>query len=213
MIKVENIQTFGIVSAMRGMRNPLNSWHLNDSFVDDNGVEVIGPRDLDLLCRLSKAGTSHRKALRMMHIQMDITAPLYWWKDYDTYKVATVANGCSTMHKIHDKEFTLTDFSMEKLDGRGLMVLDEVVQALNYYRTVFNEDKSNKKAWECMIQLLPSSYNQKRTVDINYETAMAIIFDRRLHKLEEFRDICNIFLQELPYMKEICEAVKGGEKL
>ena len=148
----------------------------------------------------------------MMHIQCDITAPLYWWKDYDTYKVATVANGCSTMHKLHAKEFSLEDFSIEGLDERALISLKNTIDDLNYYRQKFI-DSGNKdmKAWHCMNKLLHHSFEQKRTIDINYETALSIILDRSNHKLQEFRDLCDILHHELPLMELIVEAVEGGK--
>ena len=148
----------------------------------------------------------------MMHIQCDITAPLYWWKDYDTYKVATVANGCSTMHKLHAKEFSLEDFSIEGLDERALISLKNTINDLNYYRQKFI-DSGNKdmEAWHCMNKLLHNSFEQKRTIDISYETALSIILDRSNHKLKEFRDFCDILHHELPLMELIVEAVEGGK--
>lgn len=205
MIKIENLQTFGFESALRGMRNAMNSWHLQD--FEKCGDEIkIGPNDMRLLLNLTKAGESHRKVARMMHIQMDVTAPLYWWKDYDTYKVGTVANSCSTMHKIHAKEFEVSDFATDYLDHCGMTVLQCTIEALNLYRDIFNEDKTNKQAWYSMIQLLPTSYLQKRTLDINYEVALKILIDRRNHKLDEFRELCEYLLENVPYMKEIYKA-------
>lgn len=205
MIKIENLQTFGFESALRGMRNAMNSWHLQD--FEKCGDEIkIGPNDMRLLLNLTKAGESHRKVARMMHIQMDVTAPLYWWKDYDTYKVGTVANSCSTMHKIHAKEFEVSDFATDYLDHFGMSVLHCTIVALNQYRDIFNEDKTNKQAWYSMIQLLPTSYLQKRTLDINYEVALKILIDRRNHKLDEFRELCEYLLENVPYMKEIYKA-------
>lgn len=206
MIKIEYLEYFGFMGALRGMRNAMNSWHLQDSTVSNNFVS-IGPNDLKLLLNLCRAGESHRKVLRMMHVQMDVTAPLYWWKDYDTYKISTVANSCSTMHKIHAKEFTLDDFAHEHLDGVGLTLLETTIGVLNYYRDEFNEDKSNKEAWYSMIQLLPSSYMQRRTLDINYEVALKILIDRSNHKLDEFREQTEFLLTNLPYMSEIYAAV------
>lgn len=207
MIKVEHVEVCGALAAMRGMRNAMNSWHLNDSYMEE-GREIIGENDLGLLLRLTKAGKSHRKALRMMHIQLDVTAPLYWWKDYDTYKVGTVANSCSTMHKIHAKEFVMTDFSHDKLDMEGLVWLRGTIRQLNKYRDAFNADKTNKKAWYNMIQILPSSYNQKRTLDLNYEVALSIVMDRRLHKLDEFRQLVTALLAQVPYLEEIVKATR-----
>lgn len=210
MIKLENIEVWGFRGALRGMRNPLNSWHLADTVYDNKGhIKNIGINDLSLVERLTKAGTSHRKMLRMIHVQMDITAPLYWWKDYDTYKVATVANGCSTMHKIHAAEFTMDQFSCDELDDMGMELLAQTVDILNYYRGVFiKSGMKDKKAWFNMIQLLPSSYLQKRTVDLSYETVLAIILDREYHKLNEFREMCMTLKNDLPLMKEIYNASK-----
>lgn len=203
MIKIEHIETFGFMAALRGMRNAMNSWHLQDSTIE-NGVVKIGENDLKLLLNLTKAGESHRKVLRMMHIQMDVTAPLYWWKDYDTYKVSTVANSCSTMHKIHAKKFTLGDFSTEHLMDRGLASLRNNISELNYYRDMYiHSGLKDEKYWLSMIQLLGTNYMQKRTLDINYETALKIIQDRRNHKLYEFRILCQTFIDKLPYMEKI----------
>lgn len=206
MIKIERVEVFGWNAALRGMRNPLNSWDRLDSTIFDDFVH-LGDNDLRLLLNLCRAGESHRKVLRMMHIQMDVTAPLYWWKDYDTYKVSTVANSCSTMHKIHDKEFTMDDFAHEHLDGVGLALLETTIGVLNYYRDEFNEDRNNKEAWYSMIQLLPTSYMQRRTLDINYEVALKILIDRSNHKLDEFREITQFLLNNLPYMSDIYAAV------
>lgn len=202
MIIIENISTFGFETAMRGMRNAKNSWRLNDTVGD-----VIGPNDLKLLLQLTTAGKSHRKALRMMHIQMDVTAPLYWWKDYDTYKVSTVANSCSTMHKIHDRDLTIDDFSIDQLDMHGRNLLSITIDTLNQYRRIFlDSGMKDRGAWYSMIQLLPNSYMQKRTLDINYEVALSISLDRHSHKLEEFRELVKSFKTELPYMNQIVEA-------
>ena len=207
MIKVENKAVFGFEGALRGMRNPLNSWHKADSEYDERGnIVELGANDLDLILRLTRAGTSHRKVLRMIHIQMDITAPLYWWKDYDTYKVGTVANGCSTMHKIHDVEFTLDMFAHDGLDDCALHSLILTIDTLNAYREKYiKSGLKDKQAWHSMIKLLPMSYLQKRTVDINYEVAVAIINDREFHKLYEFRELCAI-LRTFPYLNKIANA-------
>lgn len=207
MIKVENIYTCGWEAALRGMRNPMNSWRFSDSTFETNNVS-IGPADLALMMRLAKAGTDHRKYLRMIHIQMDVTAPLYWWKDYDTYKVATTANGCSTMHKLHAKDLTLDDFSKEDLDEIGVNILQTTIDYINYHRYRFVVD-GDKESWRKMIQALPTSYNQRRTLDINYETALSMIHSRNNHKLQEFRDLCNVLLVVCPYLKEIYEYVEG----
>lgn len=207
MIKVENIYTCGWEAALRGMRNPMNSWRFGDSTFGANNVS-IGPADLALMMRLAKAGTDHRKYLRMIHIQMDVTAPLYWWKDYDTYKVATTANSCSTMHKLHAKDLTLDDFSKEDLDEIGVNILQTTIDYINYHRHRFVVD-GDKESWRKMIQALPTSYNQRRTLDINYETALSMIHSRNNHKLQEFRDLCNVLLVVCPYLKEIYEYVEG----
>lgn len=244
MVKVEDIETMGWHKAIKGMRNPLNSWdrmdsgtgcsHRNTWGKEECGVRLcqkcgviydsrcvctgtdkgfkLGTNDLDLACRLIKAGPEHRKFLRMIHIQMDITAPLYWWKEMDTYKVATVTNSCSTMHKIHSKEFTLDDFSCENLLEGGEYILNSTIDMLNKYRTQYLETK-DKKYWWQLIQLLPSSYNQLRTWDGNMETVLSIIHQRLHHKLdtdwEPFRQAC---FNNIPYCKEFYEAMYGKEE-
>ena len=200
MIKIENIDVYGFESAIRGARNPMNSWHLMDSCYN-NGEFEIGEKDHDLLRRLTIAGPEHRKWNRMITVTMDITAPLYWWKEYDTYKVATVANSCSTMHKIQAKEFTLDDFSCEHLEEYPKWLLSEVILELNKNRKDFNETK-DKDYWWQMIQLLPSSYNQKRTVHLNYETLGAMYRQRKHHKLDEWREFCSM-IEGLPYSEFI----------
>ena len=200
MIKIENVDVYGFEAAIRGARNPMNSWHLMDSCYN-NGEFEIGEKDHDLLRRLTIAGPEHRKWNRMITVTMDITAPLYWWKEYDTYKVATVANSCSTMHKIQAKEFTLDDFSHEHLEEYPKWLLSEVILELNKNRKDFNETK-DKDYWWQMIQLLPSSYNQKRTVHLNYETLGAMYRQRKHHKLDEWREFCNV-LERLPYSEFI----------
>ena len=198
MIKVENIDVYGFEAAIRGARNPMNSWHLMDSCTN-NGEFEIGEKDYDLLRRLTIAGPEHRKWNRMVTVTMDITAPLYWWKEYDTYKVATVANSCSTMHKIQSKEFTLDDFSHEHLVS--LRLLNDTIDELNYYRDMYNKTK-NKEYWWGMIQNLPSSFNQKRTVHLNYETLGAMYRQRKYHKLDEWRYFCSM-IEGLPYSEFI----------
>jgi len=200
MIKIENIDVYGWEAAIRGSRNPMNSWHLMDSCTN-NGEFEIGEKDYDLLRRLTIAGPEHRKWNRMVTVTMDITAPLYWWKEYDTYKVATVANSCSTMHKIQAKEFTLDDFSHEHLEEYPKWLLSEVILELNKNRKDFNETK-DKDYWWQMIQLLPSSYNQKRTVHLNYETLGAMYRQRKHHKLDEWREFCSM-IERLPYSEFI----------
>ena len=198
MIKIKNIDVYGFEAAIRGARNPKNSWHLMDSGYN-NGEFEIGENDYDLLRRLTIAGPEHRKWNRMVTVTMDITAPLYWWKEYDTYKVGTVANSCSTMHKIQAKKFEMSDFSVEHL--RSLRVMHEVIDELNFYRDRFNKTKDKADWWE-MIQLLPTSYNQKRTVHLNYEVLGTIYHQRRHHKLDEWVEFCNT-IKTLPYSEFI----------
>lgn len=222
MIKIDNIETFGWKAAIRGMRNPMNSWSKSDSkrkYVfnyKDNQVYYlsdveIGKMDLGLMKKLVVAGTDHSKFMRMIHVQMDITAPLYWWKEFDTYKVGTVVNSCSTMHKIHDKEFTLDDFSHECLSDFSshpekvqdpLTILLSTIKTLNSCRECYIKE-NDKFFWWQMIQLLPSSYNQLRTVDLNYEVIHNMYFARRNHKLDEWREFCDTMSNELPYFAEI----------
>ena len=218
MIKVEAIEVFGIEGAMRGMRNPLNSWDKADTTVSDDILE-IGENDLNLATRLIKAGTEHRKFLRMIHVQMDVIAPLYWWKEADTYKVGTTTNSCSTMHKIAAKEFTLDDFSHEHLiddqndfeneNGQISSYKDflyyDVLDVLNTARRQYLETK-DKKYWWQMIQLLPSSYNQRRTWDMSMETLLSILHQRKNHKLDEWNEFRDICLEQVPYLKEFYEA-------
>ena len=198
MIKIENIDVYGFEAAIRGARNPMNSWHLMDSGYN-NGEFEIGENDYDLLRRLTIAGPEHRKWNRMVMVTMDITAPLYWWKEYDTYKVATVSNSCSTMHKIQSKEFELDDFSHEHLVS--LRLLNDTIDELNYYRDMYNKTK-NKEYWWGMIQNLPSSFNQKRVVHLNYETLGAMYRQRKHHKLDEWREFCSL-IERLPYSEFI----------
>ena len=200
MIKIENIDVYGWEAAIRGARNPKNSWHLMDSGYN-NGEFEIGENDYDLLRRLTIAGPEHRKWNRMVTATMDITAPLYWWKEYDTYKVGTVANSCSTMHKIQAKEFELDDFSHEHLGLYPKWLLSEVISKLNENREGFNKTK-DKDYWWNMIQLLPTSYNQKRTVHINYEVLGTIYHQRRHHKLDAWVEFCDT-LKTLPYSEFI----------
>ena len=200
MIKIENIDVYGFETAIRGARNPMNSWHLMDSCYN-NGEFEMGENDYDLLRRLTIAGPEHRKWNRMVTVTMDITAPLYFFKEWDTYKVATVANSCSTMHKIQAKEFTLDDFSTEHLEEYPRWLLSEVIKELNKNREDFNETK-DKDYWWQMIQLLPSSYNQKRTVHLNYETLGAMYRQRKHHKLDEWVEFCRV-IERLPYSEFI----------
>ena len=206
MIKIENIDVYGFGAAIRGARNPKNSWHLMDSGYN-NGEFEIGENDYDLLRRLTIAGPEHRKWNRMVTVTMDITAPLYWWKEYDTYKVGTVADSCSTMHKLQAKKFELDDFSYEHLLDNSLDALVDVIDILNYHREAFNtyEDEyahDKKDYWWQMIQLLPASYNQKRTVHLNYEVLGTIYHQRRHHKLDEWHVFCDT-IKTLPYSEFI----------
>ena len=224
MLKIENTEVLGWEHAIRGMRNPMNSWEKSDSHSCgtcgdcDNCIDyedcpygydylktIVGPNDHTLMMRLRNSGTDHRKFMRMITVYLDITAPLYWWKEFDTYKVGTVANSCSTMHKIHEKEFTLEDFSCEKLyDPIG--DLRPIVDRLNVYRERYLETKDKNDWWQ-MIQLLPSSYNQKRTVMLNYEVLANIYKSRRNHKLDEWHTFCD-WIEKLPYS----ELITGNEK-
>lgn len=236
MIKLENTEVVGWEQAIRGMRNPMNSWNKSDSkyfndpiydeaypmFLHDNPIFSIGPNDKDLMKRLRRAGTDHRKFMRMIVVYVDITAPLYWWKEFDTYKVGTVANSCSTMHKIHAKEFTLDDFSHEHLDNcdvcateafqyplgdyywvkyTAIYILNLTIESLNFFRKKYLETE-DKKYWWQMIQLLPSSYNQKRTVMLNYEVLANIYKSRKDHKLDEWYHLCD-WAKALPYSELI----------
>ena len=198
MIKIENIDVYGFEAAIRGVRNPKNSWHLMDSGYN-NGEFEIGENDYKLLKNLTIAGPEHRKWNRMVTVTMDITAPLYFLKEWDTYKVGTVANSCSTMHRIQAKKFEMSDFSVEHL--RSLRVMHEIIDELNFYRDKFNKDKKKEDWWE-MIQLLPSSYNQKRTVHLNYEVLGTIYHQRRHHKLDEWHVFCDT-IKTLPYSEFI----------
>lgn len=230
MLKIENTEIVGWNAAIRGMRNPMNSWEKSDSHscgtcgdcdicIDyDNcpyGYDylkiIVGPNDLDLMTRLRNSGTDHRKFMRMITVYVDITAPLYWWKEFDTYKVGTVANSCSTMHKIHDKEFTLEDFSTEHLYPEVREAFENtIIKYLNEARKTYNflsDTPSKKDAWWQMIQLLPSSYNQKRTVMLNYEVLANIYKSRCNHRLDEWHTLCD-WIERLPYS----ELITGEKK-
>lgn len=242
MLKIENTEVLGWEHAIRGMRNPMNSWDKSDSVFSKHELEDwphntvktfdgLGPNDLDLMTRLYNAGTDHRKFMRMIDVYLDITAPLYWWKEFDTYKIGTVANSCSTMHKIAAKEFTLEDFSCEHLNDEPhhrewiesamvdedvtsphkvwatpLDILKYTIEMLNAYRLQYLETK-NKNDWWQMIQLLPSSYNQRRTVMLNYEVLANIYKSRRHHKLDEWHTFCD-WIEQLPYS----ELITGGNR-
>lgn len=242
MLKIENTEIVGWKAAIRGMRNPMNSWERSDSKLirdPDYGcvgscpcLDIgsscdcckIGPNDLKLMTTLCNAGTDHRKFMRMITVYVDLTSPLYWWKEFDTYKVATVANSCSTMHKIADKEFTLDDFSCEHLTTQSIEWLKKTISLLNIHRslyisktdrqvnqyTVMSDEsyiKYKKNIWWQMIQLLPSSYNQKRTIMLNYEVLANIYKSRRNHKLDEWHTLCD-WIEALPYS----ELITGKEK-
>jgi hypothetical protein len=251
MIKLEKYETLGWEHAIRGMRNPMNSWDRSDSYYclgpacpDDAMLNlckdncrfyktedcenmnfapfIIGPNDHELMMKLRNAGTDHRKYMRMIAVYVDITAPLYWWKEFDTYKVGTVANSCSTMHKIHEKEFTLDDFSYEHLTDGSINLLNDIICELNRHRSFYNRydefDNKNftngpitckKDLWWQMIQLLPTSYNQKRTVMLNYEVLANIYKSRKNHKLDEWREFCQ-WIEQLPY-SEIITGIKETE--
>ena len=204
MIKIDNVKVFNVEDAIRGMRNPMNSWDRSDSTEGH-----IGDEDFALMKRLFKAGTEHRKYLRQIFVSCEILAPLYWWKEFDTYKVGTTANSCSTMHKIHEKRFTIDDFSTDHLLGAGKSTLEDVICELNYFRESYLEDK-NKLCWWQLIQLLPSSYNQLRTVTMNYEVLANIIRQRKNHKLDEWIVFCEIMLIENPILRRLMGDVRIG---
>lgn len=235
MLKIENVEVTGWKPAIRGLRNPMNSWNRSDTVIVDvpdtprldysgNVVEIIpahkqvvmryedenwngiGENDLRLMTNLRNAGTDHRKFMRMITVYLDITAPLYWWKEFDTYKVGTVANSCSTMHKIAAKEFTLDDFSHENLGMQSIRVLKETIKVMNDFREEFIKDHEKDNWWQ-MIQLLPSSYNQKRTVMLNYEVLANMYKSRRNHKLDEWHTFCE-WIESLPYS----ELITGEEE-
>ncbi|MBO4229488.1 MAG: hypothetical protein J5938_03955 [Clostridia bacterium] len=201
MLRTEHVSVLNMDNAFRGMRNPLNSWDKSDSFLDKDGAFVAGETDLALAVRLCKSGSDHRKFIRQIFVSMDITAPLYWWKEFDTYKVATVANSTSTMHKIHAKQFSREDFSVDHMDEETLEHFDGIISYLETLRGRFLETKE-KRYWYDMIQFLPSSYNQMRTVTLNYETLTNIYYARRNHKLDEWHTLCDLILT-LPYAKEL----------
>ena len=201
MIKLERTSVMNLENAMRGARNPMNSWGRMDSSYDEDGNYVLGPNDLGLAKRLRRAGSDHRKYIRQVFVSVDITAPMYWWKEYDTYKVATVANSTSTMHKIHSKAFELDDFSHDHLTKDSLEFMGVIIDRLESIRQKFVAEKK-KEDWYDLIQLLPSSYNQMRTCTMNYETLVNIYFARRNHKLQEWHTFCH-WIESLPYAKEL----------
>lgn len=205
MLKTERIEVMNLHNAMRGARNPLNSWARSDSSFNENGEYILGENDLSLAVRLRKAGSDHRKFLRQIFVTVDVTAPLYWWKEYDTYKVGTVANSTSTMHKITSAPFDMSQFSVDKMDDETLVHIQAVIDYLEVLRTRYLETK-DKQLWYDIIQFLPSSYNQMRTCTMNYENLISIYHSRKNHKLDEWHIFCD-FIRSLPYAKEliICE--------
>ena len=227
MIKLEHVVLASpeqMKFIIEGMRNPMNSWEKSDSYMnysvdfenkEDETIEVrypyyrVGAADVNLMQRLANAGIDHRKFMRMMPVYVRITAPLYWWKEFDTYKVGTVSNSCSTMHKIAEKEFTWEDFSCEQLDMDGRDVLEDTINVMNEARAYFNENKAKNNWWQ-MIQLLPSSYNQRRTIMLNYEVLTNIYKSRRNHKLDEWHTFCD-WIEDLPY-SELITGKKKGDK-
>ena len=207
MINLERTEVMNLHNAIRGARNPMNSWDRSDSSFED-GRFVLGPNDLDLAARLCRSGSDHRKFIRQIFVSVDITAPLYWWKEFDTYKVGTVANSTSTMHKIHAKPFSREDFSCDRMDERTLSCLDGVIVLLEQLRQDYLADK-DKTCWYSMIQLLPESYNQLRTVTLNYENLVGMYFARRTHKLDEWHVLCD-WVKTLPYMVDILRVIEEG---
>ena len=204
MIKITNVKVFNVEGAIRGIRNPLNSWGKSDSTEGH-----IGDNDFLLMKRLFDAGTEHRKYLRQIFVACDILAPLYWWKEFDTYKVGTTANSCSTMHKIHEKRFSLDDFSTDHLLRSGKSTLEDVIYDLNYFRALYLETR-NKPYWWQLIQLLPSSYNQLRSVTLNYKVLANIIRQRKNHKLDEWIVFCETMLEANPLLHRLMGDVKIG---
>ena len=223
MLSIENTETYGWEAAIRGMRNPKNSWDKADTVYPETGAPLIGANDMKLMTTLAGAGSVHGKFMRMITVTMDVTAPLYWWKEFDTYKVGTVADSCSTMHKIQAKKFSLEDFSCEHLfdgciqrEGREneeyenpITCLEYVIGVLNFYREKFNQTKEKCYWWQ-MIQLLPSSYNQKRTIQLNYEVLRGIYIYRKNHKLDEWHTFCH-WIESLPYSELITGGTTNGE--
>ena len=203
MITLERTSVMNLENAIRGARNPMNSWDRMDSYYDENGQYVLGEQDLSLARRLCQAGSDHRKFIRQIFVSVDITAPLYWWKEYDTYKVGTVANSTSTMHKIHAKPFELSDFSCDHMDAETRAQMEQLVGFLEKLRQKYLEGK-DKQCWYDMIQLLPSSYHQMRTCTLNYENLRNIYWARRNHKLHEWRTLCE-WIKTLPYSELITE--------
>ena len=211
MIQLERSSVMNFENAVRGARNPMNSWDRGDSYYDETGQYILGPNDLSLAKRLRLAGPDHRKYIRQIFVSVDITAPLYWWKEYDTYKVHTVANSTSTMHKIHSKAFSLDDFSHDHLTEEGMAILERTISDLERIRLKFVEEKK-REDWYTLIQLLPSSYNQMRTCTMNYENLINMYFSRKGHKLQEWHSFCD-WIKTLPYAKELILAEKDKEEI
>ena len=211
MIKIDKTSVMNLENAMRGARNPMNSWNRQDSYYDEKGNYVLGPNDLDLAKRLAKAGSDHRKFIRQIFVSVDFNAPLYWWKEFDTYKVGTVANSTSTMHKIASKPFTMDDCSHDKMNETALRSLSQVIETLEALRQAYLETK-DKELWYSMIQLLPSSYNQLRTVTMNYETLVNIYHARKHHKLAEWHVVCE-WIETLPYAKDLITFENEQERM
>ena len=206
-ITFKNNYVSGLEAAIRSMRNPMDSWHCTDSYINYDGIFVIGEKDLELAKKLVKNGDDHGKIARMIHVSVDVTAPMYWWKEYDTYKVGTVRMSCSTMHKLHSRDLTIDDFSHEHLFDSSIFALDELIGCINHYRQKFISDiqdtEINKKEyWWQMIQLLPSSFNQMATIDVNYQTLKNIYHARKNHKLDEWHAFVS-WIVSLPYANEL----------
>ncbi len=210
MIKFERTHVMNFENAMRGARNPLNSWARSDSFINEKGEFIFGEKDLDLARRLCTAGGDHRKFIRQIFISVDITAPIYWWKEYDTYKVGTVANSTSTMHKIHSKEFELSDFSTDHMSPAALKQMESLVAVMEDIRKEYVETK-DKTLWYSLIQLLPESYHQMRTCTMSYENAISMYRARKGHKLDEWHTFCD-WAAELPYFSEMFPEIKEDRK-
>ncbi len=205
MLTVSNYAVMNIENAIRGARNPMSSWDRSDSYYDNKGNYVLGEKDLDLAGRLCKSGSDHRKFIRQIFVSVDINAPLYWWKEYDTYKVSTVANSTSTMHKIHSKPFSMDDFSVDKMSDGAKEQMHQLIEFLEKARLSFVETKE-KSHWHDMIQLLPSSYNQLRTCTMNYETLINIYYARKNHKLNEWHTFCE-WIKSLPYATNLITGI------
>ena len=204
MIRLERTSVMNFENAVRGARNPMNSWEKSDSYYDEDGNYILGENDHDLCMRLCKAGSDHRKFMRQIFVSVNITAPLYWWKEYDTYKVGTTANSCSTMHTIHKRKLTIEDFSTDHLTPYALDVLDEYIYDINGFRRQY-EETGDKQFWYNIIQLLPTSYNQMRTCTLTYENLVNMYHARKNHKLDEWHDFCE-WIESLPYS----ELITGG---